>query len=246
MNAKVIRKWFSDPHRPPSCGAARKGSVEALTGGRAGRVFSRVRQLLRDADAVRRSGRPHRVHRYREVCRVPRGQRPRARTQTPRSGTGRSHVRPRQRLPWDVSGSVRTYADDERTWEVGQPHSTYEVPEQRRTTGGGGWRGRGLAKGDPRTSKTRPGLRAGATRSVRWSGYVERQERIRRGPVHSASAPHLQPGNTAHGLFPIEEGSRARCGRGDVAALRRATGGESPRESFRKAEARSVSSEAGG
>jgi len=46
---------------PESCGAARKGGVEALTGGRAGRVFSRVRVFLRDADAVRRSGRPHRV-----------------------------------------------------------------------------------------------------------------------------------------------------------------------------------------
>ena len=106
---------------PESCGAARKGGVEALTGERAGRVFSRVRTFLRDADAVRRSGRPHRVHRYREVCqRIPRGQRPRARTQAPRMGTGRSQVRPRPQLPWDVSGSLRTYADDERTWEVGQ------------------------------------------------------------------------------------------------------------------------------
>ena len=62
---------------PESCGAARKGGVEALTGERAGRVFSRVRQLLRDADAVRRSGRPDRVHRYREVCQSP------ARSETP-------------------------------------------------------------------------------------------------------------------------------------------------------------------
>jgi hypothetical protein len=53
---------------PESCGAARKSSVEALTGERAGRVFSRVRHLLRDADAVGESGRPHPVHRYREVC----------------------------------------------------------------------------------------------------------------------------------------------------------------------------------
>ena len=56
---------------PESCGAACKGSVEALTGERAGRVFSRVRNFLRDADAVRRSGRPHRVHRYREVYQSP-------------------------------------------------------------------------------------------------------------------------------------------------------------------------------
>ena len=52
---------------PESCGAAREGGVEALTRERAGRVFSRVRNSLRDADAVRRCGRPHPVHRYREV-----------------------------------------------------------------------------------------------------------------------------------------------------------------------------------
>ena len=62
---------------PESCGAARKGGVEALTGGRAGRVFSRVRNSLRDADAVGESGRPHPVPRYREVQRSP------ARSQTP-------------------------------------------------------------------------------------------------------------------------------------------------------------------
>ena len=62
---------------PESCGAARKGGAEALTGGRAGRVFSRVRTLLRDADAVGVSGRLHPVHRYREVYQSP------ARSETP-------------------------------------------------------------------------------------------------------------------------------------------------------------------
>jgi len=62
---------------PESCGAARKGGVEALTGGRAGRVFSRVRNSLRGADAVGESGRLHRVHRYREVRQSP------ARSETP-------------------------------------------------------------------------------------------------------------------------------------------------------------------
>lgn len=62
---------------PESCGAAREGGVEAWTGERAGRVFSRVRTLLRDADAVGGSGRLHPVHRYREVHRSP------ARSKTP-------------------------------------------------------------------------------------------------------------------------------------------------------------------
>jgi len=70
---------------PESCGAAREGSVEALTGERAGRVFSRVSSFLRDADAVRRSGRPHRVHRYREVCQSP------ARSETPCTYVSTSH-----------------------------------------------------------------------------------------------------------------------------------------------------------
>jgi hypothetical protein len=53
---------------PESCGAARKGGVEALTGERAVRVFSRVRNSFRDADAVRRSGRLHLERRNREAC----------------------------------------------------------------------------------------------------------------------------------------------------------------------------------
>ena len=70
---------------PESCGAAREGGVEALTGERAGRVFSRVRDLLRDADAVGESGRPHRVHRNREVHQSP------ARSETPCTYASTSH-----------------------------------------------------------------------------------------------------------------------------------------------------------
>ena len=62
---------------PESCGAARKGGAEALTGERAGRVFSRVRFVLRDADVVRRNGRLRPVHQYREVQGNP------ARSETP-------------------------------------------------------------------------------------------------------------------------------------------------------------------
>jgi hypothetical protein len=56
---------------PESCGGARKRTAEALTGVRAGRVFSRERNFLRGADAVRRSGRRHSLHRYREMRRDP-------------------------------------------------------------------------------------------------------------------------------------------------------------------------------
>ena len=62
---------------PESCGTTCKGGVEALTGVRAGRVLSRERTFLRDADAVGESGRLHLVHRYREVHRDP------ARSETP-------------------------------------------------------------------------------------------------------------------------------------------------------------------
>jgi hypothetical protein len=72
---------------PESCGVIRKNGVEALTGERAGRVFSRVRRSLRDADAVGGSGRPHRVHRYREVCLC---QSP-ARSETPSTYVNTSH-----------------------------------------------------------------------------------------------------------------------------------------------------------
>ena len=52
---------------PKSCVAPREGGDEAWTVGRAGRVLSRVKQLLRDADAVGESGRRHPVRRYREA-----------------------------------------------------------------------------------------------------------------------------------------------------------------------------------
>ena len=70
---------------PESCGAAREGGVEALTGVRAGRVLSRERKILWDADAVGESGRPHPVHRYREVPWSP------ARSETPSTHGNTSH-----------------------------------------------------------------------------------------------------------------------------------------------------------
>ena len=141
---------------PESCGAAREGGVEALTGESAGRVFSRESNLLRDADAVGEAeGNTGRT----DIARcdgVPRGQRPRARTEAPRMGTGRSRVHPERNKLGDASGSLRTYADDERTREVGQTCSTCEVPEQGWATGCGGDGGKRFDQREPATAKRVP------------------------------------------------------------------------------------------
>ena len=70
---------------PESCGVAREGGVEALTGVRAGRVLSRERYFLRGADAVGESGRQHPTHRHREMRWDP------ARSQTPCTYGNTSH-----------------------------------------------------------------------------------------------------------------------------------------------------------
>src|SRR5260370_37893584 len=80
---------------------------------------------------------------------IPRGQRPQACTGAICARTGRSCVYPSWHA-WDASGSLRTYADDERTQEVGQTSKSDEAREQSRCGGGGGRskdRGGGGAKG---------------------------------------------------------------------------------------------------
>jgi hypothetical protein len=52
---------------PESCVAVREGGDEALTGVRVGRVIESRNTLIRGADAVDRSGRQHRLQRYREL-----------------------------------------------------------------------------------------------------------------------------------------------------------------------------------
>src|SRR5260370_40622107 len=53
--------------------------------------------------------------------------------------------------------SLRTYADDERAWEVGQFRSTAEVSEPSRPRGGGGGGGgKGTGQGEPAPAKRAP------------------------------------------------------------------------------------------
>ena len=56
---------------PESCGAARKGGVEALTGERAGQVLSCERNPTPGRRRCRSGGRLYSRHRYREVLRGP-------------------------------------------------------------------------------------------------------------------------------------------------------------------------------
>ena len=96
---------------PESCGAVCEGGVEALTGARAGRVFSRERTFLRDADAVGESGRPHQAYRYRETRLGP------ARSETPCTYGNTSHEN--REIPWspvatDATGRVGKSIDARR------------------------------------------------------------------------------------------------------------------------------------
>ena len=83
MKAPCV-EGLANHNGPGSCGAAREGGVEALTGGRTGRVLSREiyalprkQQVLRVADALENVGRQHGVHHHRKVYQDP------ARSETP-------------------------------------------------------------------------------------------------------------------------------------------------------------------
>ena len=96
---------------PESCGAAREDRVEALTGARAGRVFSRERRFLRSADAVRRSGRLHLARRYGETHWDS------ARSETPSTYGDTSHEN--REVPWlpaamAAAGRVGKFKDTRR------------------------------------------------------------------------------------------------------------------------------------
>ena len=211
---------------PESCAGARKGDGEALTGGRAGRVLSReIHDPRREPwhsgvpTPWRIGGRPHRRVAIARRDGTLRGQRPRARTETPRTGTGRSRGRLRRRAPQTASGSPRTHADDGRPREVGQLRSTGEVAEQRRGTGGGGGGGKGAGQGElaraQRAPDAEPGQCAKRARAGTASSKTGQET-----AVHRAPAPRLRRRAPAGGLPRAEARRGRRRRRRDVAALR--------------------------
>jgi hypothetical protein len=59
-------KGLANHDDPESCSGVCKNAVEALTGESAGWVLSREKQFVRDADPVRRRGRPQSMFRFGE------------------------------------------------------------------------------------------------------------------------------------------------------------------------------------
>ena len=146
----------SDPHRPRVMRSRSRGRRRSVDRGTCGPGIEPRKNFLRSADAVRRSGRPHRRIDIARRGGTPRGQRPRARTETPRAGTGRSLCSPAADGARAVSGSPKAYDDDERAQEVGQTRSTGKPPNKAGRPAAEGVEGRGLAKGNPRRAKRAP------------------------------------------------------------------------------------------
>lgn len=78
---------------PESCGGARKGAAEALTGADAGQPLSRERNKQPGVPTLSKEAEGHTVPvAIARLGRTPRGRRPCARIEPIRTGTGRSHV----------------------------------------------------------------------------------------------------------------------------------------------------------
>ena len=231
---------------PESCAVDREVWGEALTGVRAGRVLSReIIGQLRGADAVETGGRPHRSRRYRETrVRTPRGLRPRARTEAPRTGTGRSHDPPAaggsRRPHREVQG--RTPVMNGRGKSDG-PIVPGKLPNKAGQPAAEAVEGRGPAKGNPpERNALRTQSRAGAPSAlerVRQAAGKDRRQRFTALLHHVYDVERLR---AAYHALKRTRGGRRRWR--DVAALRGGPGGQPPGP-VRQAEARSVPGEAG-
>src|SRR6059036_3568463 len=100
-------------------------------------------------------------------------------------------------IPWSsvqqqtAPESLRTYTDDERSWEVGSIHSTGEAAEQSGQPRGGGGRGKGSSQGEPAQAQqaldTEPGELAHGAGAGTVSSRTGQETTI-----HRAPAPYLR------------------------------------------------------
>ena len=96
---------------PESCADVRKDGGKALTGARAGRAIEPRNPLVWGADAVDRSGRPHRQQRYRKLLTDP------ARSKNP--GMYGTSMRENREIPFLLVRSITRRAAQERP----RPHA---------------------------------------------------------------------------------------------------------------------------
>jgi len=148
-NEKVLHRRSSDPRWPRPCVGDPQGRSEALDRGTCRPGIEPRNGVVRGADAVMTSGRQHRRGRYRKPPTDPAGSETlcmhgifvRENREIPRLPSHPKRMRAARRR-------LRPYARDERSWEVGSPHSTDEAAEQCRGTGGGGGGGKGATQGE--------------------------------------------------------------------------------------------------
>jgi RNA-directed DNA polymerase len=204
-----------------SCGAAREDGVEALIGGRTGRVLNleihdlrRKQQALWEADALELVGRQYQVHRHRKVHQDP------ARSETPCIYAS----------TWYRNRKIPRLSAEERTADrVGKPgtpmtngrgeSNSSVIPTKSPNNAEGpaaeASEGRGLAKGNSPERNT--GLRAGKACPARSSGYVKPQSGINNGSLRSSTTTQItflgEDQRSAHDSFSKRIPSMLRCPR---------------------------------
>jgi len=153
---------------PESCAAVR----EALTGVRAGRVFSRERKLLRDADAVEEGGRPHPARRNRKTRWSPRAVRDPAHVRTHLAREPGEPVVARRGWRGGPHREVhgRTPMMDDHG-QSDRPVVPTKFPNKAGDPAAEGMEGRGLAKGNPSQQN--------APRTLGRDGALSALERVR-------------------------------------------------------------------
>ena len=162
---------------PESCGVAREGGVEALTGETAGWVLSRVMLNVRGADAVEKSGRQHGGHRHGEVHAGP------ARSEAPmHAGAHHPHGnREVPGLPGAGGAGPQRQGHGRNPLMHGPgsqtpPHSTpRKRPNKPGRPGAEAVEGRGGAKGTAGRQSTGRDFRAGKPCHRRWPAYEKRR-----------------------------------------------------------------------
>ena len=144
---------------PESCGGVREDMAEALTGDCVGQVLSRERKYYFRMPTTSICAEGNTVHG--DIASdglILRGLRPWACTKASRTGTGRSHTRPRKLALGSASRIRKECIGDGRLWEVGQVHTTWDAFEQnlRDTADGGESGGKGPDQGESVPAKQVP------------------------------------------------------------------------------------------